>query len=161
MFNRDFTGTYLRPGNAQLLAMCRQKDGESDRAYLTRWTSLRNSCEGILELQAVQYFIQGCRDSTLLKHRLLRKSPKTMAELMAVADEYATADAGMINPIRVDEAGRVVTDNPATRKPRREENQAGETPTQPASARQRTIAWSPRLSPPPKESRLAASTTAA
>ena len=62
VFNRNFTGTYLCPGNAQLLAMCRQKDGESDRAYLTRWTSLRNSCEGILELQAVQYFVQGCRD---------------------------------------------------------------------------------------------------
>ena len=67
VFNRNFTGTYLRPGNTQLLSMCRQKDGESDRAYLTRWTSLRNSCEGILELQAVQYFIQGCRDGTLLR----------------------------------------------------------------------------------------------
>ena len=75
VFNRNFTGTYLRPGNAQLLAMCKQNDDESDRAYLTRWTSLRNSCEGILELQDVQYFIQGYRDQTLLKHWLLRKSP--------------------------------------------------------------------------------------
>ena len=116
VFNRNFTGTYLRPGNAQLLAMCRQKKGKLDRAYLTRWASLRNSCEGILELQAVQYFIQDCRDQTLLKHRLLRKSPKTMAELMAIADEDATADAGMTNPIRVDEDGRVVTGSPATRK---------------------------------------------
>ena len=120
MFNRNFTGTYLRPGNAQLLAMCRQKEGESDRAYLTRWTSLRNSCEGILELQAVQYFVQGCRDGTLLRHRLLRRSPKTMAELMAIADEYATADAGMTNLIRVDEAGRVVTAEPAARRSRTE-----------------------------------------
>ena len=52
VFNRNFTGTYLRPGNAQLLAMCKQNIGESDRAYLTRWTSLRNSCEGIPEFQA-------------------------------------------------------------------------------------------------------------
>ena len=35
---------------------------------------------------------------------------------MAIADEYATVDAGMTNPIRVDEAGRVVSDSPATRK---------------------------------------------
>ena len=104
VFNRNFTGTYLRPGNVQLLAMCRQKDDESYRAYLTRWTGLHNSCEGIPEFQAVQYFIQGCRDQTLLRHKLLRKNPKTMAHLMAIADEYATADAGMTNPIRLDVA---------------------------------------------------------
>ena len=90
MFNRNFTGTYLRPGNAQLLAMCRQKEGESERGYLTRWTSL--SYEGIMESQAVQYFVQGCWDQTLLRHKLLRKSPKTMAHVMAIADEYAAAD---------------------------------------------------------------------
>ena len=35
VFNCNFTGTYLRLDNAQLLAMCKQKDDESDRAYLT------------------------------------------------------------------------------------------------------------------------------
>ena len=125
VFNRNFTGTYLRPGNAQLLAVCKLKEDKSDRAYLTRWTSLRNSCEGILEFQAVQYFVQGCRDQTLLKHKLLRKSPKTMAHLMAIADEYATADAGMTNPIRLDEAGRVITDGSATRRSRTETQEGG------------------------------------
>ena len=84
--------------------MCKQNDDESDRAYLTRWTSLRNSCKGIPEFQAVQYFVQGCQEQTLLKHRLLRKRPQTMAHLMAIADEYATADAAMANPIRIDES---------------------------------------------------------
>ena len=146
MFNRNFTGTYLRPGNAQLLAMCKQKDGESDRAYLTRWTSLRNSCEGILELQAVQYFIQGCRDGTLLRHRLLRKSPKTMAELMAIADEYATTDAGMTNPIRVDEARRVVTDSPATRKGRAEAQEGGKSSRRDSDATGRNAAQNHQFS---------------
>ena len=100
--------------------MWKQKEDESDRAYLTRWTGLRNSCEGIPEFQAVQYFIQGCRDQTLLKHKLLRKNPKTMAHLMAIADEYATADAGMTNPIRLDEAGRIITTEPAARRSRTE-----------------------------------------
>ena len=95
--------------------MCKQKEDESDRAYLTRWTSLRNSCEGILESQAVQYFVQGCRDQTLLRYKLLRKRPQTMAHLMVIADEYATADAAMANPIRLDEAGRIITDGPVTR----------------------------------------------
>ena len=43
-----------------------------------------------------------------------------MAHLMAIADEYATADAGMTNPIRLNEAGRIVTDGPATHKGRTE-----------------------------------------
>ena len=33
--NRNFTGTYLRLGNGQLLALCKKKDGKSDGAYLT------------------------------------------------------------------------------------------------------------------------------
>ena len=78
-----------------------------------------------MELQAVQYFVQGCRDGTLLRHRLLRKSPKTMAELMAIADEYATADAGMTNPIRLDEAGRIITAEPAARRSRTENQEGG------------------------------------
>ena len=48
-----------------------------------------------------------------------------MAELMAIADEYATADAGMTNPIRVDEDGRVVTGGQATRKGRTETEEGG------------------------------------
>ena len=44
---------------------------------------------------------------------------------MAIADEYATADAGMTNPIRVDEAGRIVTDSPAMRKRRTEAREGG------------------------------------
>ena len=76
VFNCNFTGTYLRPGNAQLITMCKQKEVELDCAYLIRWTSLRNSCKGILESQAFQYFFQGCRDRTLLRHRILRKKTK-------------------------------------------------------------------------------------
>ena len=66
------------------------------------------------------------REGTLIRLPLLphainarsAKSTGTMAELMAIADEYATADTGMTNPIRVDEAGRVVLDSPTTRKGR-------------------------------------------
>ena len=48
-----------------------------------------------------------------------------MAHLMAIADEYATADMGMTNPIRLDEAERIVTDGPATRKSRTEAQEEG------------------------------------
>ena len=34
---------------------------ESTRDYLTCWAELRNSCEGVHEVQAIEYFTAGCR----------------------------------------------------------------------------------------------------
>jgi hypothetical protein len=67
-------------------------------------------------VQAILYFSDGCRDGTLLKHKLMRSEPGTMAELMAIADKYATADDAMQKSIRLDVAGKVITE-PASRQP--------------------------------------------
>ena len=48
-----------------------------------------------------------------------------MAHLMAIADEYATADAAMTNPIRLDEAGRIITERPTTCRNRTEAQEGG------------------------------------
>jgi hypothetical protein len=37
---------------------------------LTRWSAMRNSCEGVIEAQAISWFTQGCRHGTMLCHRL-------------------------------------------------------------------------------------------
>ena len=52
-FVRNFTGTYKRPGRPSQLAMCVQGPTETGREYLARWTELRNSCEGVHEVQAI------------------------------------------------------------------------------------------------------------
>jgi hypothetical protein len=57
-----------------------------------RWSELHNSYEGVGEEQAIGYFTDGCRDGTLMKHKLNRTEPKTMTEFMVIADKYATAD---------------------------------------------------------------------
>ena len=44
---------------------------------------------------------------------------------MAIADEYAIADAPMANPIRIDEAGRIAVDAPAPRRNRNENQEGG------------------------------------
>ncbi|KAK1695823.1 hypothetical protein QYE76_012520 [Lolium multiflorum] len=62
------------------------RPNETDRAYLTRWCEMRNSCEGVHEIQAVGFFMAGCRPNTMLWHKLRRSDPKTMAALMAIAD---------------------------------------------------------------------------
>jgi hypothetical protein len=45
------------------------------------------------EEQAIGYFTDGCREGTLLKHKLHRAEPKTMADFMAIADKYASANS--------------------------------------------------------------------
>jgi hypothetical protein len=56
-------------------------------------TELCNSCEGVGEEQAIGYFTDGSREGSLMKHKLHRAKPKTMAEFMAIADKYASADS--------------------------------------------------------------------
>jgi hypothetical protein len=48
-FIKNFTGTYKQPPCPQQLALCKQGPDEPDRDYLTRWSELRNSCEGVGE----------------------------------------------------------------------------------------------------------------
>ncbi|KAE8799527.1 Endoglucanase 3 [Hordeum vulgare] len=57
--------------------------------------SLEGDERAFQEKQAIQYFINGCRDGTLLKHKLMCSEPTSLAVLMAKADKYATADSAM------------------------------------------------------------------
>ena len=101
-FIRNFTSTYKRAPKPRQLSLCVQGPNESTRVYLTRWAELRNSCEGVHEVQAIEYFTAGCREGTLLKHRLLCDEPTTLDELLIIADKYATADSSMRTELRVD-----------------------------------------------------------
>jgi hypothetical protein len=86
-FIKNFTENYKRPPRPRQLAVCKQGPDEPDRDYLTRWSELRNWCEGVGEEQAIGYFTDGCREGTLLKHKLHQAEPKTMADFMAIADK--------------------------------------------------------------------------
>ncbi|KAE8778869.1 hypothetical protein D1007_48192 [Hordeum vulgare] len=60
-----------------------------------------------------EYFIDGYRDDTLLKHKLMCSEPNSLAVLMAKADKYATADSAM--RVKVTPSDKVVP-MPATPK---------------------------------------------
>jgi hypothetical protein len=92
-FIKNFTGTYKWPPRSRQLALYRQGPDETDRDYLTRWSELRNSCEGVGEEQAIGNITDGCRKGTLMKHKLHRAEPKTMTEFMAIVDKYTSADS--------------------------------------------------------------------
>src|SRR4051812_3462776 len=85
-FVRNFTGTYERPGLPRQLALCVQVKDEPLRDYLAWWIKLRNSCEGVHEIQAIQYFTDDCMDGSLLKDKLLSKEITSFAELMKIAN---------------------------------------------------------------------------
>lgn len=59
VFIRNFTSTYKRAPKPRQLSLCIQGPMESTRDYLTRWTELRNSCEGVHEVQAIEYLLSG------------------------------------------------------------------------------------------------------
>ena len=91
-FNSNFSSTYKTPNCPQQLSMCRQQDDETDREYLTRWSTLRNTCEGVIESQAIAWFAQGCRHGSMMWQKLQREMPSTLREMTRIADSYALGD---------------------------------------------------------------------
>jgi hypothetical protein len=53
---------------------------------------LRNSCEGVVEQQAIIWFAHGCRHGTMLWQKLQREMQVTLAETIKIADSYALGD---------------------------------------------------------------------
>src|SRR3954463_811357 len=129
-FVHNFTGTYDRPNPPRQLALCVQGRDEPLRDYLSRWIKLKNSCQGVHEIQAIQYFTDGCLDDSMLKHKLLRKDFTSLAELMKVANQFAVSDSAM-RPIQLGVGGVIKTpgapqsevgNQGLSRKERRENN---------------------------------------
>jgi hypothetical protein len=88
-FVSNFTSTYKRPNCPQQLANYRQGEYETNRDYLTRWCTMRNSYEGVIETQAITWFAQGCRHGMMLWQRIQREMLTTLAETIKIADSYA------------------------------------------------------------------------
>src|SRR4051812_19731262 len=111
-FVRNFTGTYEHLGLPRHLTLCVQGKDEPLRDYLQRWIKLRNTCDGVHEIQAIQYFIDGCLDGSLLKHKLLRKEIKSLVDLMRIANSFAASAAAM-RPIRLSPSGFIQGQQPS------------------------------------------------
>jgi hypothetical protein len=84
-FTHNFEGTYKRPYIAADLARCRQKPDETSRDFPARWITINNACEGIHEVQAIDYFTEGLVQGTTLRHYLKRVNPTTLAEMISIA----------------------------------------------------------------------------
>ena len=94
------------------LSLCVQGPSESTRDYFMRSAELRNSYDDVHEVQAIEYFTAGCREGTLLKHKLLCDEPETLDELLIIAYKYATTDSSMKTEIQVSTTGKVAPQAP-------------------------------------------------
>ena len=156
-FIRNFTSTYKRPPKPHQLSLCIQGPNKSAHDYLTRWAELHNSCEGVHEVQAIEYFTAGCREGTLLKHKLLCDEPETLDELLITADKYATADSSMKAEIQISTTGKVAPQAPRTpaadANRRQQQGDHKRKAPQPASSSRQVAtveAQQPDEQPPPK-----------
>jgi hypothetical protein len=61
-FIKNFTESYKWPPHPRQLALCKKGPDKPDRDYLTRWSELHNSCKGVGEEPAIEYFTDGCRE---------------------------------------------------------------------------------------------------
>ena len=91
-FSRDFIKNFeplaVRPKTFEELRSCIQKPDETLRAYIRRWTEIRNSVKTTSEDMVIDAFVQGVsrRD---FQEFLGREKPKTVAALLKIATEWA------------------------------------------------------------------------
>ena len=90
-FVSNFQDTCKRPVSFQELKACRQKQGESIRSYIQRWTNLRNSSTGVDDSRAIDAFGDGLQRDDF-REILGRKKPTTVAHLMNIANKWADGE---------------------------------------------------------------------
>ena len=84
-FIDNFIATCEQPGNKYDLERIRDRKNEPLRDYIRRFSDMR------LKIPNISHD-EGLRFHEALRNKLLRKRPTTMAELLAMAKNYADAD---------------------------------------------------------------------
>src|SRR3989337_2842 len=88
VFVKNFEGTYKRPGGLSELQHCIQKQNETLREYIQRWTTSNNSVKNVTEHQAICTFKQGIRYRELIL-KFGRSDIYSLSRMMEIANRYA------------------------------------------------------------------------
>jgi hypothetical protein len=96
-----------------------QRRDETLRSYIHRWSIIKNSAKDISDERAVDAFSAGLRGSDLVKE-LGRAKPKTVSELMEVANRFADGEDAYNN-----KRGRSPEVDKVSRQRRRYRNEDG------------------------------------
>jgi hypothetical protein len=95
-FVRYFKTTYKRPEGIEALRSCKQKSGETMRAYINRGSNLRSTLEGVSEERAIDAFSAGITRKEFIEE-LGRTRPKTVADMMETALKWADGEDSLRN----------------------------------------------------------------
>ena len=91
-FIDNFIATCEQPRNKYDLERIRDRQNEPLCDYIRRFSDMRLKTPYISHDEAILAFIKGLLFHKALRSKLLRKRPTTVAELLAMAKNYADAD---------------------------------------------------------------------
>jgi hypothetical protein len=87
----NFKSTYKRPASIEEVKACVQQCGETLRAYIQRWSIIKNLVVEVSDERAIDAFIVGLRRGDLVEE-MGRIKPKTVSDLMDVANRFADGE---------------------------------------------------------------------
>jgi hypothetical protein len=117
MFIGNFQDTYECPSTAETLKTIKQRHDESLRDYVKRFCNARNTIPHIQDIEIINAFRDGVSDIKTVEEIAMKK-PKTVADLLAVAD--VCIEASEARARLLESRGK----RPARRKDGREVNTA-------------------------------------
>jgi hypothetical protein len=90
-FTSNFRSIYKRPTSIEEVKACVQQHRETLRAYIQRWSLIKNSAVKVSDETAIDAFIIGLRRGDLVEE-MGRIKPKTVSELMDIANRFADGE---------------------------------------------------------------------
>jgi hypothetical protein len=87
----NFKLTYKRPISIEEVKACVQQRGETLRAYIQRWSIIKNSAVEVSDERAIDAFIVGLRQGDLVEE-MGRIKLKTVSDLMNIANIFADGE---------------------------------------------------------------------
>jgi hypothetical protein len=90
-FMSNFKSTYKRPASIEEVKACVQQHGETLRAYIQRWSIIKNSAVEVSDERAIDAFIVGLRRGDLVKE-MGRIKPKRVSDLMDIANRFVDGE---------------------------------------------------------------------
>jgi hypothetical protein len=115
-FTRNFRSTYKCPSSLEEIKSCVQRKDETLHSYIQCRSVIKNSVEDISDERAIDAFLVGLRHSDLVEE-VGRTTPRTVSELMEVANRFADGEDTYNN-----ERGRSPEVDRASRQRRRYRN---------------------------------------
>jgi hypothetical protein len=91
VFEENFKGTYMCPGNSWDLRSCKQNPGKSLRDYIQRFSRKHTELPNITDSDVIKAFLSGTTSKELVRE-LGRNTPITANELMDIVTNYAAGE---------------------------------------------------------------------